>query len=346
MASQIIITGTLEDVGGNDLQTPSGFVRFRLRNFQGFVPVISGTSIIAEPQIDAQPNSSGYIDVLIWGNNNITPANTFYTVEFWSNGRITSSGNYVFNVNTDLGSASPINPAPNPSLPTIAFLNNGLMNSSQIRLNLESTDDSVAIVDDGNGNINLSAAGGGGGFDSLGGFWGGGWPMMAPYGLNMSQENIEVVGAGDLLLWQFALVNSWTISKVTVGLQASGSTGCQSYFGLYNSSGQLVLNSGSFASDAAPGILTNSITPVVLPVGIYYLFAADGSPRTEGPAPYFYTWAPATGANAQALLMVQASSTKVGIGANAVTKVSGPPTNTGLISATNTEAIPAVFFSV
>ena len=141
MASPITVTATVQDITSTDLNNPtnsSAFVRFRLRNFQGFVPQVSGTSILAETLIDSLPGANGAISQLLWGNNSITPANTFYTVEQWSKGRITSSGNYIFNANTNLDSAAPINPAPPPqSITSLLIEVNGALASSQSLLNLE-----------------------------------------------------------------------------------------------------------------------------------------------------------------------------------------------------------------
>ena len=160
MASQITVTANLTDPSGSPL-TGNSFVRFRLRNFQGFVPVVTGTSVICETQIDALP-TAGAISQALWGNNNITPATTFYTVEFWDQGRITSTGNYLFNANTSLNTAAQLNAPPVPAGFSLVLENNGTLNSSQSTLNLESTDSSVTITDVGGGTLNLQSAAGGG----------------------------------------------------------------------------------------------------------------------------------------------------------------------------------------
>lgn len=110
MATQVTITGMLQDIGGNDLINPTNncWVRFILRGFQGFFPQIAGMIVLAEPNVDALPGAGGTISQLLWPNNAITPATTFYEVEFWSKGRVTSRGNYIFNTNTNLNTAVPI----------------------------------------------------------------------------------------------------------------------------------------------------------------------------------------------------------------------------------------------
>lgn len=155
MAGPYTVTATLNDPGNNALQG-NAFVRFRLRNFQGFVPQVSGTAILAETQIDALPNGSGLISQVLWGNSDITPSTTYYTVEWWNAGRRTSAGNYIFDANTNLNTASPVVTVPTPpGVSPLVLENNGTLNSSQTTLNLESTDGSVVITDEGAGTLNL-----------------------------------------------------------------------------------------------------------------------------------------------------------------------------------------------
>src|SRR5216683_3264366 len=98
MAGPYTVTATLHTTGSAVLQG-NAFCRFRLRNFAGFVPRVTGTAIVAETQIDAFPDINDLISQLVWGNSDITPSTTFYTVEFWDQGRITSSGNYLITAN-------------------------------------------------------------------------------------------------------------------------------------------------------------------------------------------------------------------------------------------------------
>jgi hypothetical protein len=161
MASQVTVTGTFNDVSGTALvnsTNSNSYLRFRLRNFQGFVPTVQGTAIIVETQIDALPGAGGAISQLLWPNSAITPGTTFYTCEFWSQGRIVSSGNWLINGATNLNTAAQLNTPPVPPGFELVLQNNGADNSSQSTLNLESTDSSVIITDEGSGNINLQAA--------------------------------------------------------------------------------------------------------------------------------------------------------------------------------------------
>ena len=158
MSTTCTVTATICDPSQTNL-LGNAFVRFRLRNFQGFVPTVQTSNVFCETQIDALPNPAGVISQVLTCNTAIYPINTFYTVEFWNNGRPTSSGNYYFNGNTSLNTASTINPAPAPQGPqSIVLENNGALNSSQTTLNLESTDGSVTITDEGGGTIDLQAS--------------------------------------------------------------------------------------------------------------------------------------------------------------------------------------------
>lgn len=157
-----IVTATLNDPSGTPLQGNS-FLRFRLRNYQGFAVQVSTYAILAELQYDAVPNSSGQISQAVIPNNDITPATTFYTVEAWNQGRILWSANYLINGATNLNTAAQLNTPAVPPGFLLVLQNNGANNSSQSLLNLENTDGSITITDMGSGTLNITGAGGGGG---------------------------------------------------------------------------------------------------------------------------------------------------------------------------------------
>lgn len=159
MAGSCTVTANLQTIIGPALQG-NAFVRFRLRNFSGFVPRVNGTAIVAESQWDVFPNSSGAISTTLWGNDVLNPDITYYTCEFWNAGRIVSSGNYLITGATfDLDSQDqltppPVNPAP------FAIEVNGVMAQSQMLLNLINGTN-VTIVDQGDGTVAISSTGGG-----------------------------------------------------------------------------------------------------------------------------------------------------------------------------------------
>lgn len=120
MPSPVNITGVINTTDGTPLQG-SAFVRFLLRNYSGYVPRVVGTAAIAATQFDSYPDANGNIVNTCWGNDLITPLNTlaspgwngtYYTVQFWNNGAITSSANYLitgsaFNIDTAQPLVSP-----------------------------------------------------------------------------------------------------------------------------------------------------------------------------------------------------------------------------------------------
>ena len=169
MPSACTVTGVFQDATSAALQG-NAFVRFRLRNFAGFVPRVLGTAILVETQIDVLPNASGQISTQLWGNDNIDPGaannppSTFYTVEFWNGGRITSQVNFSivgssFDLGTSAQTSAPNSPK-NSAAPAILLETNGTKNGSQTKLNLVAGS-GVAVSDDGAGDVTISASGGG-----------------------------------------------------------------------------------------------------------------------------------------------------------------------------------------
>ena len=113
MSNTCVVTATITDPSQTGL-LGNAFLRFRLRNFVGFVPTVPGGEVICEDSIDAYPNPAGVVSQVLICNTAISPVNTFYTVELSNKGRIVSSANYLFTQNTDLSSAQEINPPPPP----------------------------------------------------------------------------------------------------------------------------------------------------------------------------------------------------------------------------------------
>lgn len=275
MSSPVIATATLNDPSGTALQGNS-FVRFILRNYQGFVPRVTNTSIIAETQIDALPNSSGIISQNLWGNNSITPNTTFYTVQFWDQGRITSQGNYLFNANTNLNTAAQLNTPPVPPGFSLVLENNSVLNSSQSTLNLVNTDGSVVITDLGWGSIQLSAEQSGLATVGQGGFAGPGITLLYPYyGQSLSSTPAGTTN-NQITVFQFVLNSSFTISKVT-SLITTGAAGASVNFGIYSPAGNKLLDSGALNATTSNSAVSNTLgSPVALSSGVY-LFAQSTS---------------------------------------------------------------------
>jgi len=294
MSSPYTVTATIFDPSATGV-VGNAFVRFRLRNFDGYVPIVSSTGVFIETQLDAFPGAGGAVSQSIVGNNNITPANTYYTVEFWNNGRLTSSGNYQISGNTNLNTASTINPSPTPAPPnTIVFQNNGAMNSSQTTLNLESSDGSVVITDEGLGTLDLTVTG-----SSLSGngayFFGPGITDLGTiYGASLLGSATMNGTAGVVQVYLFELTASYTISKASV-LAIGSQFGVHGYFGIYSYAGVKLVDGGSFLDEASSNVQTNSFTPVTLPPGTYWFAQATSS---TGVGQYVGITVSGSGANA------------------------------------------------
>lgn len=122
------VSGTIQ-VGSSAGLKGNAFVRFRLRNYAGFVPRVVGTGIIVQTQFDVRPSDSlGNFSTVIYSNDVIVPntcgsgstACTWWTVEYWNDGKISSSGNYCIpqtNPTYDLTSAVPCTTPPVPANP-------------------------------------------------------------------------------------------------------------------------------------------------------------------------------------------------------------------------------------
>jgi len=342
VASPITVNATVQDITSTDLNNPansSAFVRFRLRNFQGSVPQISGTSIVAETLIDSLPGASGAISQLLWGNNNITPANTYYTVELWSKGRITSSGNYIFNANTNLDTASPINPTPAPQGPSsIVFENNGALNSSQTLLNLANTDGSITLTDLGGGEIDITSNAGAN-FKTPGQnfFFGPGIPFV--YGLAWQAGQIGAANQA-VYVFGFNLEAAWTLTSASYISQNSGA-GEYYGFGIYDANGNAKIRT-SFLSTAIGSATTNTFPPVTLPPGFYYFAQSVDATGLSAPS----ITLPGNGgsiSNTTFFTFLNANGTYVGgIAANPMGANTGVmPATLGAISPITTQTIAA-----
>ena len=318
MAATCTITATITDPSGASL-LGNALVRFRLRNYTGFVPVVSGTSVLCETQIDAYPNPAGAISQILTCNTAISPINTFYTVEFWNQGRIVTSANYYFNANTSLNTASNINPAPAPAGPSsIIFENNGVLNSSQTLLNLTST--TVTIQDLGNGRIDLEAPSGTLNSSGFTGFAGPGLDSTVYLTGGWDQALISNV-PDTILVYGFTLAYSIRITQAVITLINPGEPLGDSVgvFGLFDYLGNLLTQFSADADAVAsniPQVITLS-TPVTIGPGFYYQAQAQHKPNGSG-----------TNVNTAFALGNATLSTPMVLTVNALQPVVGIATNT------------------
>lgn len=103
-AQNVAISGNVRSIVGTPSVTNT-IVRFRLRNYTGYVPKVLITGVLVQVQKDFLPDNNGNVSGNIYGNDQIDPSGTYYTVEFWYQGRIVFSGDYLiqgtsFNLNT------------------------------------------------------------------------------------------------------------------------------------------------------------------------------------------------------------------------------------------------------
>lgn len=100
-AQNVAVSGNVKSITG--VGSGAGVnVRFRLRGYTGSVPKVSGTSVVLPATvgcgvcIDIAPDASGNISGLnIYGNDQIIPGGTWYTVEFSYQGRIIFACDYL-----------------------------------------------------------------------------------------------------------------------------------------------------------------------------------------------------------------------------------------------------------
>ena len=164
-----LVGGGFQDAEGNLLA--NGYLEFVLSqdsSVTGVGNIAAGITI--KIQLDSVGNaassasSPAAADQYLWGNDVLNTPNTFYKVTGF-----TAEGQPAFGPNNqqvigsspfDLGTWVPNTVFQwTPPVQQVSLNVDGVAASSQIRQNLESTDDSVTITDEGNGNINFQAGG-------------------------------------------------------------------------------------------------------------------------------------------------------------------------------------------
>jgi hypothetical protein len=108
-----VLTGTFSSLTSTD----TGYVTIELQNFRPFIPR-SGGYVIEPTNVSTAPPAATF-SVTVYGNDVITPGNTFYLITvFDANGRPVSSGKYFLaGTSGDLSTLLPagVTPAPTPS---------------------------------------------------------------------------------------------------------------------------------------------------------------------------------------------------------------------------------------
>ena len=123
LTPQITLTASFTDLTGTALGSSTAPCRMRidLCGYGQTVPVVAGTSVLAQTEMEIT-STNGSFSFKLWGNDVITPANTFYQITVMdAQARVIQSGIYQFTGTStiDLSSAEQItNPSFSPPLTT------------------------------------------------------------------------------------------------------------------------------------------------------------------------------------------------------------------------------------
>ena len=121
LTPQITLTASFTDLTGTALGSSTAPCRMRidLCGYGQTVPVVAGTSVLAQTEMEIT-STNGSFSFKLWGNDVITPSNTFYQITVMdSQSRVIQSGIYQFTGTStiDLSSAAQItNPSFSPPL--------------------------------------------------------------------------------------------------------------------------------------------------------------------------------------------------------------------------------------
>jgi hypothetical protein len=351
MSSPCTLTGgAFQDSEGNVLAL--GYLTFRLSQDASVNSsnICSGVEI--RIALDVNGNVVGGSE--IWGNDVLSPINTYYRVTGYTAAGQPAWGpnnQQVAGASFDLGSWIPnqvISWNPPPS--GVQFENNGTPNSSNSVLNLESTDDSVVITDEGGGTLDLKASGGGFTTAGQGWFFGG-----ESYGPITPDTGDFFVADSTVYCIQLKLEVKFVVRSLRA-FCITGSAGPGFTAGLFDVAGTTkLIDAGAAAFSTAGSQRLSQVTlgsPVVLQPGIYWfvfgaLSGVNGSVISHM----------ATGQWLQNLLNgldyvnPQTGVTRFGTAANGLSGGGALPSTLGTITAfaegtTGIPSIPAVMFIV
>lgn len=273
MAKIQLIGGHFQDAEGNVLA--NGYLKMKLSQDAN----VGGVNVAAGVEITIQLDASG--DVVsspaqsVWGNDALSPVNTFYRVTAF-----TASGQPVWGPNNqqvlgsgtfDLSTWVPnqiISWTPPLQVPELEV--NGTPNADQTLLNL-TEGAGISIVDNGGGDVEIISTNTGPTFSTpgQGGFIGPGYPLDSLITYQMSQITVSST-LNQLTVWQFQTYANFTISKITARV-VTGTGGAHFNVGIYDATGNKLIDSGLLdASTSGTTVTTTLGTPVTLPPGTYY----------------------------------------------------------------------------
>jgi hypothetical protein len=348
-ASPVQLTGgNFQDSEGNPLV--NGYLKMKLSQdgtIMGVGAICSGVEITI--QLDANGSVVTSPAQSVWGNDIIVPANTYYTVTGY-----TAAGQPAWGPNVQQVVGGPTFDVgtwvPNSVISWLGVVlqapillkNNGTPNSSQVILNLESTDSSIGITDLGAGNIDFQLHGGGGVvFDTPGegGFFSAGMKMQDALLFEVTTGPIACTAIGQVLAWQFTLEASYTISFVA-GAIYTGISGQTCNFGIYDADLNLMIDSGPLSA-ASSVVISTPITSVTLPPGTYW-FAASCTSASVFFETFNSTITPAK------LMLAQGTTPRVAYSSESMGAGPSLPATLGTLTSqiSNLNSIPCVFFGV
>jgi hypothetical protein len=144
------VTGNVKNVFGANAAVTS--VSFRLCGFTG-VPVVSGTGVVVDTSPDPASVSSGSFSISLYGNDSISPSNTFYTVQFldsYGNPLQTASYQFTGTGSVDISTLTPYNPPATNTLSgfveTFSYSGNGTLANTAHPIIAYGTGGSYGIV--------------------------------------------------------------------------------------------------------------------------------------------------------------------------------------------------------
>ena len=123
----ITLTATLESLNGGPAGSTADPAKLRITlcGYGPVLPRIAGTAMLAQVGPTDILSSGSPISTLLWGNDQITPSGTYYTIEILDGeDNVVQAGAYQFTggpAAVDLSNATPILPGQPASLPNLVF---------------------------------------------------------------------------------------------------------------------------------------------------------------------------------------------------------------------------------
>lgn len=129
MTPSITLTATLDTLAGGAAGSVANPAKLRIAlcGYGGTLPHIVGTANVAHPGPYPFFDTGAGINTLLWGNDQITPAGTWYEIAVLDgNDNVVQCAAYQFTGTQviDLSNAAPYNPVPVPPPPAIPVLTN------------------------------------------------------------------------------------------------------------------------------------------------------------------------------------------------------------------------------